>query len=86
MPQPIDPQVQAAFVQAGGGMVAGAGGMFAALWRRRRQRDEVCKRVCGKMVAISDTMIAVIKAIGADDPRLAPHIADARTYLDGEEL
>lgn len=92
MPHEIDPQISASIISTGGGLLTGVFGTMGAAWMRRRRRgtqDQRCERVCAKMVNLADTMLAVMKALGVNDPRLAQHIAhmeiqihEARTFLD----
>lgn len=78
MADSLDPQVSSAIISTSGGLATGIIATLAtvwAKWRRRSGQDQRCERICAEMVSMSETMLAVMEAIGADDPRLAPHIA-----------
>lgn len=81
MPDTLDPQVSSAIITTSGGLFTG---IIATIWARRRHRslqDQRCERICAQMVFMSETMLAVMKAVGADDPRLAPHIAQMEIHI-----
>lgn len=71
-----------------GGVVTAFGGS-KLVHRKRVTQDQRCERICASMVGMSETLLAVIEAIGANDHRLAPYIAqlevrvsDARAFLE----
>lgn len=89
----MEAQVLSSLIQTGGGFLTGAlavfGGNKALRGRKPSAQDQRCERICASMVGISETLLAVMEAIGANDPRIAPHVAqlevrvaDARTFLD----
>lgn len=88
----LDPQVASAAVTGGFGLGSAFIGAVAGFWGRGRKRssqDQRCERVCASMVGMGETMLAVLHALGLNDPRLAPHItamearmAEARAYLN----
>lgn len=89
MSNQLDPQITSAAIQGGAGLVTGILGTAGAWWRWGRGGRR-CEQVCANMVAVGDTMLAVMKALGADDPRLLPHVLqmeaklnEARTFLGG---
>lgn len=91
----MDPQVQSAIVNAGGGLVAGIVGTIAELRRRSRKRstqEQRCEKVCWNMVNAMEAMLAVIEALGGNYPglnsatiKVRVQIDHAREYLDGSE-
>ena len=105
MAHDLDPQVASSLITGGSGIIsslitAGSGiavGVVSTLFGLRRRtsgrtaQDQRCERVCASMVSMGETMLAVMKALGVDDPRLTPHIAqmetriaEAKAYLDTE--
>lgn len=90
-----DPQVQAATIQAAGGALFGSAGTGILAWFRKRKRtpqDARCERICANMVAAVEALLAVVEAVGANNPALQPVIIKARVqldhardYLDGDE-
>lgn len=91
----MDPQVQSAIVNAGGGAIAGIVATVAEFWRRSRNRtsqDQRCERICSNMVAAMEAMLAAMEAIGGNHPglnnaivKVRVQIDHAREYLDGSE-
>lgn len=88
----MDTQVTVAAISTGGGLLTGIMSTLATVkgfHRKRISQDQKCERICASMVGISETLLAVMEAIGANDHRLAPHIAqlevrvsDARAFLE----
>jgi hypothetical protein len=88
----VDPQITVAMTNGLFSVAAAVVGAIAGFWRgglKRQGADQRCERVCASMVSMGETMLAVMKALGVDDPRLAPHIAqmetrmaEARAYLN----
>ena len=81
MPDAPDPQITAAAIQNAGSFATGMLGALIAWWRWGRNGDKRCERVCTSMVALADTLIAVITALGIDDPRVTPHIRQMETKM-----
>lgn len=81
MADTLDPQVSSAIITTGGGLFTGIIGTILARRRRRSPQDQRCERICAQMVSTTELMLAVMKVVGADDPRLAPHIAQMEIHI-----
>lgn len=81
----IDPQVQAAVIQTAGGALFGGAGAGIWAWFKRAKRngqEQRCERICANMVATVEAMLAVLEALGADQPSLTPAIIKVRVQID----
>lgn len=81
MADTLDPQVSSAIITTGGGLFTGIIGTILARRRRRSPQDQRCERICAEMVGMNEIVLAVMEATGAQDPHLAPHIAQLRIRI-----